>query len=372
MIVIAGAGIGGLTLACALARGGRAVRVLEQAGALQPAGAGIALARNALRALAHIGLEALVREAGHPLLEAAICNHRGKTLLAAPVPDTMGVTLAFARSDLQRVLLDAFPGTVELGRRVVGYRQAVGAGAVEVLLETGETLEAELLVGADGLRSAVRRTMRGEEPVRYAGYTSWRALVDGWPAAVRFTESWGAGARFGIVPLRAGRVYWFAAADAPEGLRDPADAVGALRTRFARWHAPIDDLLAATPPERLLRTDIHDRRPVDSWVDGRVALLGDAAHPMTPNLGQGGCQAIEDAVVLADVLARHDDVSAALAGYERRRIGRANSFVARSYNFGRLAHLRAAPLRWLRDRALRAVPSRLTAKAAARDMDFAL
>jgi 2-polyprenyl-6-methoxyphenol hydroxylase-like FAD-dependent oxidoreductase len=370
MIVIAGAGIGGLTLACALARHGRAVRVLERAGSLQPAGAGIALAPNALRALAHIGLEAAVCETGHPLLEAAICDHRGRTLLAAPVAETIGATLAFTRTDLQRVLVDAFAGAVELGRAVVGYRQ--GVGAVEVRLETGETLEADLLVGADGLRSAVRRTMRGEERLRYAGYTSWRAVVDAWPGTVRFTESWGPGARFGIVPLRGGRVYWFAVADAPEGQRDPADAVGTLRTRFTGWHAPIDDLLAATPPERLLHTDIHDRRPIDRWVDGRVALLGDAAHPMTPNLGQGGCQAIEDAVVLAEALARHDDVSAALAAYQRRRIARANSFVARSYNFGRLAHLRAAPLRWMRDHALRALPARLIAKAAARDMDFAL
>jgi 2-polyprenyl-6-methoxyphenol hydroxylase-like FAD-dependent oxidoreductase len=216
--------------------------------------------------------------------------------------------------------------------------------------------------------------MRGDEPLRYAGYTAWRSLAEDIDIdrTDRFTETWGPGQRFGIVPIGGRRVYWFAVADAPAGARDSGDPRPALAARFAGWHAPIEAIIAATGPERILRTDTHDRVPIDRWVDGRVALLGDAAHPMTPDLGQGGCQAIEDAVVLADALTREPDMAAALASYQARRVARANSFVVRSHRFGQMAHVRAAPLRWLRDQALRAVPAKLTARSLARDMNFRL
>jgi 2-polyprenyl-6-methoxyphenol hydroxylase-like FAD-dependent oxidoreductase len=157
-----------------------------------------------------------------------------------------------------------------------------------------------------GLHSAVRRVMRGEEALRYSGQTSWRALVDQVDTVQpdRFTESWGAGQRFGIVPLGRRRVYWYAAINAPQGGRDARDPRDMLRVRFAGWHAPIDELLAATRPEAIIRTDIFDRPPIRCWADGRAVLLGDAAHPMTPDVGMGGGQAIEDAVVLAEAIAR--------------------------------------------------------------------
>jgi 2-polyprenyl-6-methoxyphenol hydroxylase-like FAD-dependent oxidoreductase len=188
----------------------------------------------------------------------------------------------------------------------------------------------------------------------------------------RFTESWGARRRFGIVPLGRGRLYWFAVADAPHGDKDQGDPRPELRARFAGWHAPIERLLENTIPERILRIDIVDRPPIDVWVDGRTVLLGDAAHPMTPDGGMGGCQAIEDAVVLANALAREDTIPAALVRYQTRRIPRANRFVTQSYRVGQLAHVRSAPLRWLRDRALPFVPRSLVARALARDFDFTL
>jgi 2-polyprenyl-6-methoxyphenol hydroxylase-like FAD-dependent oxidoreductase len=216
--------------------------------------------------------------------------------------------------------------------------------------------------------------MRGEEPLRYSGQTSWRAVVndvedidDG-----QFTETWGARQRFGIVPLGKGRVYWFAVADAPRGEYDRDDPRLKLRTRFADWHAPIERLLDSTPREHILRTDIFDRPPIEVWIDGRTVLLGDAAHPMTPDGGMGGCQAIEDAVVLADGLEREATVPLALARYQARRVPRANRFVTQSYRIGQLAHVHSTPLRWLRDRALRAVPLRLVARVMARDFDFTL
>jgi 2-polyprenyl-6-methoxyphenol hydroxylase-like FAD-dependent oxidoreductase len=373
MIVIAGAGIGGLTLGCALARRRRPFRIFERASELRPVGAGIALSANALRALAHIGLDQRVRGCGQELEAAAICNQAGRVLTSVNVRDLVpGGTIALARASLQEVLLESLGTQVDTGQAVLGY-QCFQDG-VRVTTAAGETIEAELLVAADGLRSTIRAVMRGAEPLRYSGQTSWRALADNVTLAhpARFTESWGAGQRFGIVPLGRGCVYWFAAATAPSGARDDGDPRERLRAMFEGWHPPIDDILAATPRERIVRTDIFDRPPIDRWADGRTVLLGDAAHPMTPDAGMGGCQAIEDAVVLADALDREPGIGAALIRYQACRIARANSFVTRSYRLGQIAHLRSAPLRWLRNGLLRAVPARLAGRRLARDLDFRL
>jgi 2-polyprenyl-6-methoxyphenol hydroxylase-like FAD-dependent oxidoreductase len=371
MIVIAGAGIGGLTLGCALARAGQPFQIIERSERLRPAGAGIALSANALRALSYIGLDDVVRAAGHELSVAAICDPHGRAIIETPVRAIVpGGTIALERERLHRALQQALGVPVSLGRAVSGYESL--ADEVRVYIDGGETIEADLLIGADGLHSAVRRAMRGEEALRYSGQTSWRAIVDevDLVESDRFTESWGAGERFGIVPLGGRRVYWFAVIDAPQGGRDVGDPRDALRARFAGWHAPIDELLAATRPEAIIRTDIYDRQPINRWTDGRAALLGDAAHPMTPNVGMGGGQAIEDAVVLAEAIAGEATIEAALARYEAKRMARANSFVNRSYRVGQVAHLRARPLRWLRDRALQLIPTGIIARAMARDFDF--
>ncbi len=377
MIVIAGAGIGGLTLGCAMARQRRPFVIFERATQLQSVGAGIVLSHNAFRALAHLDLDQAVRAAGQELGAAAICDRRGRVLLHVRHV-IAGGTVAMARSALQAVLLDAVrarapgQGNVQTGQCVRGYRARPGGVTAE--LEGGGSVDADLLVGADGLRSAVRQAMRGLETLRYAGYTAWRGLADDIDLARvdRFTESWGPGHRFGIVPIGGRRVYWFAAADAPAGESDAGDPRPALLARFAHWHEPIAALIAATDPGRIVRTDIFDRPPVDGWVDGHVALLGDAAHPMTPDLGQGGCQAIEDAVVLADALAGQPEIPTALLNYQQRRLRRANGFVVRSRRFSRLAHMRSAPMRWLRDHALRAIPARVVTRGAVRDLDFRL
>jgi 2-polyprenyl-6-methoxyphenol hydroxylase-like FAD-dependent oxidoreductase len=376
MIVIAGGGIGGLTLGCALSRARRPFRIFERAPELRPAGAGIALSANAFQALAHAGIDEQVRRRGWELATAEICDSKRRVLVEVRMRDLApDASRAMTRAKLQQTLLEALGTTVETGRAVASYQPT--PGGVVVQLADGEKVDAELLVGADGLHSAVRRAMRGEEALRYSGQTSWRGLTAGVELedAHRVIESWGPGKRFGIVPIGPGHVYWFAVANAPAGERDDGDAQRELRARFAGWHAPIDQLLAVTPSDQIIRTDIFDRPPIEQWVDGRTVLLGDAAHPMTPNLGMGACQAIEDAIVLANALGRDAGIEEALAQYQTRRVSRANSFVTRSFQFGRVAHVRAAPLRWLRDRALSAmrfVPRRLMASAAARDLEFRL
>ncbi|QAT86043.1 FAD-dependent oxidoreductase [Corallococcus coralloides] len=362
-VLIAGAGIGGLTLACALQRAGLRATVFERAEALRPVGAGIVVQMNAAVALRRIGLcDAVVAE-GERAEQTLILDSTGARITAVDVrslQEELAIPMvAMHRARLQAVLrAHAGPEeAVRLGVSVTGFED--DGARVTVTLSTGETVTGDVLVGADGLRSAVRTGLLGAQPTRYSGYTSWRGVCPGADLvpAGQVTETWGPGARFGIVPIGHGEVYWFATLNAPAGAEDaPGQTLAILQERFAGWHAPIAKLLAATPPERVLRTDIHDRPPVSHWSRGRVTLLGDAAHPMTPNLGQGGCQAIEDGVVLGECLAAPGSVEDALRAYEARRVKRANALVVRSHQVGRMAQWENGAARFVRDALFRRVP----------------
>jgi 2-polyprenyl-6-methoxyphenol hydroxylase-like FAD-dependent oxidoreductase len=227
---------------------------------------------------------------------------------------------------------------------------------VTVRLAGAGTRSGDTLVGADGLFSRIREAVLGPRPPRYAGYTAWRAVarVGGMEPGTAF-ETWGRGRRFGALDIGGGRTYWYAAENAPQGGRD-LDARLALLSRFAGWHEPIEALLDATPSPAVLRHDVFHLRALPVWSVGRVTLLGDAAHAMTPDLGQGACQAIEDAWVLADRLAGAADVPAALRAYEARRRGRAGAIARRSRWVGRVAQASRPRLCRLRDAALRATP----------------
>ena len=355
-VLIAGGGIGGLTAAIALRQAGLPVQVLERTPEIRELGAGITLQANAVLALRRIGLDRAVMAAGRSIGIASIRRWDGtllsgtdfreiETLLGAP-------SVAIHRATLQRILLEALgPGVLRAGSEVVVYE--AGPDGVEVRLGDGGRIAGAALIGADGIRSAVRARLLGDGDPLYAGYVSWRGVTpeNFQPAPQEVCESWGAGRRFGIVPIEKGRVYWFATLNTPPGGRDePGQSRATLLRLFKGWHPPVQALLEATPEEAILRNDILHRMPVRTWGEGRAALLGDAAHPMTPNLGQGAGQAIEDAVVLAECLRGEPDIPAALRRYEARRIPRANGFVLGSLRLGRLAQLENGLARALRDR----------------------
>jgi 2-polyprenyl-6-methoxyphenol hydroxylase-like FAD-dependent oxidoreductase len=342
-ILIIGAGIGGITLAAALERHGFSCRLFERAPELAPVGAGILVQTSALLALRTLGLEASVARAGHEVRFGVLKTERGRTLqrtsLAFLGEELGASTVAIHRARLQEVLLAGLGNVqVELAAELSSYE--ADADGVTALFADGRRERGALLVGADGLRSVVRRTLLGESALRYAGYTSWRGVgpITGTLPPHEVVEMWGPGARFGYAGIGHGEAYWFAVSNAVEGERE-ADSLAAVSRQFAKWAEPVPELVAHTPPERVFRTDIHDRVPVANWSRGRVTLLGDAAHPTTPNLGQGGCMAIEDAVVLAHALARAEALPAALSDYERRRVEKTSRIVNASYRFGRLAQL---------------------------------
>lgn len=356
-VLIAGAGIGGLTLAAALQKEGIDARVVERAKKLEPVGAGLVVQINAMRALAHYGFVDAVLTAGVSLDETVLFDWRGRVLTKgslAPFVEKYGQRMLCAhRARLHEALRGLLtPDTLELGRGLARYAES--SDGVTVTFDDGATRKVDLLVGCDGLRSVVRAQLLGDAPTRYSGYTSWRGVCStkGLALSGVMSESWGAGMRFGLVPIGFDELYWFATANVPAGGKDGA-LPDELLARFGAWHDPIPAVLRATPVERIIRTDIADRVPVTRWTSARVALLGDAAHPMTPNLGQGACQAIEDAVVLAKLLSSTKDVTASLREYEARRVPRANGVVTQAHRFGAVGQWESGVARGLRDGAMR-------------------
>ncbi len=369
---MAGGGIGGLTLAIALQRAGVEVTVFERAPKLAPVGAGIVLAVNALAVLQRMGVADAIVGTGQVQSTGIIGDAFAGELARSPLSELTRAAgapmVAFHRAELHEALLGQLaPGTVRLDAGVRSFEER--GERVRVTLEHGETVEGDLLVGADGLHSVVRQALVGDGLV-HSGQTSWRGITGplGLLDAGTSLELWGPGRRFGAVSLTGGRVYWFAVADvpassAPAKRASPQQQHEALLHDYAKWPAPVLQILEATAPEAILQTDLQDREPLPRWSFGRVTLLGDAAHPMTPNLGQGACQAVEDAFVLAEELrAAAGDVTGALLRYQARRIPRTSRIVLASRRFGKVAHWKNPVARFTRNLALRLMPKRATVR----------
>ncbi|MBA3652600.1 MAG: FAD-dependent monooxygenase [Actinobacteria bacterium] len=364
-ILIAGGGIGGLCAAIGLQAKGRQVVVLERREELREVGAGLTLFPNALAALDRLGVGAAVRALSVPVGDGGVRSPSGRWLLrqsADRVTASLGEPVVCVhRAELLSVLAKAADRSdVRLGAEVAAYRQDDRGVTVET--SDGETLEGGALVGADGVHSVVARTMHPGMSSAYTGCTAWRAITD-LPSSLASGhlgfETWGVGGAFGIVPVGEQRVYWFATANRPEAERAVGREYDEVLRRFGAWHEPIGAVLEATDPTGIIRQDMYDRAPLSSWTAGRVCVLGDAAHPMRPNLGQGACQAIEDSVALSDCVGTFDNVIDALRAYEQRRRRSANRVAALSRSAGRVVQLRRPLACHIRNTALRMIPSSL-------------
>ncbi len=199
-----------------------------------------------------------------------------------------------------------------------GFEQ--NGNSVTARFRNGQIAQGDLLIGADGIHSLVRHQMFGDVPMSYAGYVVWRGITDVDISQPVGTESWGKGMRFGCRTTTQGRAYWYATANMPAHQPDdPRGRKAELLARFCDWHTPIPAIVQATNEAHILRNDIVNAAPLKQWSIGRASLLGDAAHALTPNLGQGACQALEDAVTLARLLKRSPSIEAALQAYQERR-----------------------------------------------------
>ncbi|MFD1139709.1 FAD-dependent monooxygenase [Larkinella insperata] len=361
---IIGGGIAGLTTAIALRKAGIRATLFEAAPTVKAVGAGLALAANAVRAFQKLGIAAAVLPAGRLLDAFVILDERGRTITrtdSRAISQKYGTdNFAIHRAALHQALLNQLTDCpIVLGKRAVSIDQS-SQGCL-IYFDDGTVHQTDYLIVADGIHSAIRKQLLPDSLPRYAGYTAWRSVVDSTGLNLtEATETWGAKGRVGIVPLANHKIYWFATTNAPA--KDPrfrAFTVRDLVEQFGGYHAPIPEIISRTKEENLLWNDIMDLKPLSRYAFGNVVLLGDAAHATTPNLGQGACQAIEDAVVLADELTRTDRVPDAFRRFEQRRLKRTRFIIENSRRVGQVAQLQNPVLATLRNGLFRMLPARV-------------
>ncbi|HEX6107838.1 MAG TPA: FAD-dependent monooxygenase [Ktedonobacteraceae bacterium] len=340
--IIIGGGIGGVTAAIALKRAGLDVTVFERAEELQEVGSGLPLWTNALRALHKIDLTDELEKSGVQVTSLSVSTWSGDAMADARNDKYLKrlgtITIVVHRAELLALLLKTLgEDRVQLGTTCVGFTQ--DATGVCARFADGQEARGDVLIGADGIHSVIRTQLFGLIKPGYVGYTCWRGLAHITRTGLE-TWAWGKGCQFGIIPMSQGRVYWFVQKYAPEGEKDkPGGRKNEVLELFHDWHDPIPAVIEATAETDVLRNDIYELKHLRQWSHGRVTLLGDAAHAMTPNLGQGACQAIEDAVALGECLKNTTDIPGALKLYEKRRVTRANRIAL-------LAHLIGQVVQW--------------------------
>jgi 2-polyprenyl-6-methoxyphenol hydroxylase-like FAD-dependent oxidoreductase len=358
--LIVGGGPSGVSTALSLRRAGHDAVVFERGrdvGAVQ-SGGGMHLWNNATYALTELGAADRVVDAGERVERFQWYTRNGKSLGGAdvkPLTERVGTPpVGLTRKDLHRALLGALgEDAIRFGAQCTGFEQ--DTEGVTLKFVDGSEERGDILVGADGLQSAVRRQLHGEEGTRYSGIVVVQASrgspYENVPQRT-YGMIWGRAERMGFYPVKGG-TFWYFLIAAPEGTfgadGKPKDAV---LEKVGSWSGPAVGLVEATPAEEIVRADIVDRPPIERWGEGRVTLLGDAAHPMTPFQGQGASQGIEDAVVLGRCLKEASDLPAALRRYEELRRPRTSEINEISWKVGERTKMGNPVVCAIRDRVI--------------------
>jgi len=355
-VLITGGGISGLVAAIALKRYGFAVEVFERAEHLRTVGGtGLTLWSNAIAALGQLGLANVIRDKGAVIQTSEVFTAKGELLVESKVKqltDEIGFpSVGIRRKDVLETLFNACDGIpVHFGMPCTNV--SVLDGGVEVRFENGETRRGCALIGADGLRSAVREHVVGDEEPTYMGHTVWRGISDdnGGMNAGSVYMMWGPrGVRGGAWYVDDTHVNWFVGVNTPPGGLDQAGVKEQILRKVAGFKSPLPAMIQAMSEQNIIRTDIFARDKVDNWGEGPITLIGDAAHAMPTVLGQGACQAIEDAVVLADFMRKADSIEAGLRAYEQHRKPRVDWIRENVYKLGRFQDFENPLFIWLRN-----------------------
>ena len=329
-MIIVGGGIGGMAAALALRQAGLRFSLYERAPAFTEVGAGMSLWPNATRVLKKLGVLDELAAVGEPVTRFNLLRPVGQMISTICMGGFATPAFCLHRADLHRCLRGPLPANCIAGdQRLISFTQ--DAGGVTAKFAGGLEVAADGLIGADGINSIVRTQLHGIASPVYRGYNIWRGIASDSEGIVRghISETWGAGQRFGIMPLGGGRICWYATRNGPPSQPDaPEGRKQEVLQLFKDWHQPIPALIEATEQSMIMKNDAQDRQSLGSWGHGRVTLLGDAAHPITPNVGQGACMAIEDAACLVKCLLAAPSVVAGFCAYEEMR-KRRTAFIAR-------------------------------------------
>lgn len=362
-VIIVGAGIAGLSTAIALQKKGIEVEVFEAALELKEVGAGLGLGINAMYAFKHLGIYEDVVQQGRALRTFTIYDHHGQPITKTSFAEEEIGNFTIHRAKLHQTLLSKLdPTTIHLGKKVKRFETT--DFTVRLHFEDGSTHHSNFVIVADGIHSNIRNQLLPESCPRYAGYTCWRSVVSNHSLDITETsETWGPKGRFGLVPLDEDRLYWFACVNAKESdINFHSFKVADLLELFKEYHNPIAQVLRQTEDASLINHDIFDIVPLKRFAFGRIVMVGDAAHATTPNMGQGACQAIEDAVVLANAMAVESDFEKAFQVFEKKRLKRTKWIIDTSRNIGQLAQIQNPLLIHIRNAALRNMPASVGAR----------
>ena len=345
--IIIGAGIGGLTTAIALAKKGIGASVYEQADIIKEVGAGIWVAPNGLKVYEKLGIVEDIISGGKMLEKISVVDLSGKPMSTVDGAKIRAKhkysTLAIHRAELQKILASHIPAeNIFLSKKFKSYEQTEQSVIAE--FEDGTRAEADFLINATGIKSIARDRIEPSSALRYSGQTSWRYVTRfDLPKAAEneMYEIWGRekGLRAAYSKINDTQVYGYITNFEPPGGADSKQTIKAdLLNLCADFPAIIKDLIASCDENAIIRTDLFDFKPISRWTDGKLALIGDAAHATTPNLGQGACQAIEDAYVIAGELSRNTEISEAFKNYQAKRIKKATYITNASWQFGQLTN----------------------------------
>ena len=353
-IAIIGGGIGGLTAALALQQSGFQCEVFEQAPALHDVGAAIAIWPNATRILQRLNVFEKILEKAGVMEEIRWVDQNGWLINRVSISDPQFPAVALHRADLQNTLVRSLPqSSIHLGHELIDQTQR--GDKMVATFANGHSIEAEFLIGADGIHSRVREQFLNDGPPIDRGYVVWRGISPTIPPDIppaTAIEFHGRGKRFGVGPVGLGRLGWWATANTPN--------THELSQLFEGWQRPVLEVVQATSPGSILKTHASDRLPTKVWGRGRMTMLGDAIHPTTPNLGQGGCLAMEDAVVLAKCFEKHSATEEALRNYEQLRYKRTAALSKYSRYYGSVGQWENIWARALRRTALALAPEEVT------------